>query len=274
MISVLILTLDEEVNILDCIQSLPDAWRKDIVILDSESQDGTRELAEKAGARVITRPFANYADQRNFGLSQDFAYEWILMIDADERVTPELAQEIERIFAGSPSNISMYRCRRKDMFMARWLKRSSGYPTFFPRLFRKGSVRVEREVNEEYHCDGEVGQLAGHLLHYPFNKGLDWWYQRHARYASMEARKLLAERDGRTLRFADVVSSDPARRRAALKQIAYRLPGRPMLVFLYLYVFRAGFLDGVPGYHYAAMRASYEIMIDSMQASIRYGEQI
>jgi hypothetical protein len=157
----------------------------------------------------------------------------------------------------------MFRVRRKDIFMGRWLRRSSGYPTWFPRVFRRGRVCVEREINEVYKACGTVLQLTGHILHYPVNKGLEWWFERHNRYSSMEAKQLRMERYERLSLVFDACAFDPTRRRAALKQIFYRMPARPILIFLYLYVIRLGFLDGRPGYIYAMMRAAYEIMIDA-----------
>lgn len=274
MISVLILTLNEARNITDCVASLPDNWRDDVLILDSESEDETRTIASEMGTRVKVHPFSNYASQRNFGLEQSFKNEWILMIDADERVTPELAAEIETRLSKVDPDVDMFRCRRKDMFMGRWLRRSSGYPTYFPRLFRKGTVRVEREINEEYFCSGRVETLREHLIHFPFSKGLQWWYERHARYAAMEARTLSEEHSARPLTLSDLLSSDPGERRASLKQIAYRLPFRPSIVFFYLFLIRGGFLDGKPGYNYARMRQSYETMIDAMFAGLSRNERL
>jgi glycosyltransferase involved in cell wall biosynthesis len=264
MISALILTFDEEVNIADCIASLP--WRSDVHVLDSGSRDRTQEIARAHGAKVTERPFTNYADQRNFGLALPFAHEWIVMIDADERVTPKLAREIEQHVAEADDDTAMFRVRRKDMFMGRWLRRSSGYPSWFPRVIRRGRVRVAREVNELYACDGLARQLTEHLTHYPFNKGIDWWFERHARYSSVEARLLTSRDDVARASWAHLFSYDPLTRRAALKRLAYSLPGRPFLSFLYLYFVRLGFLDGPAGYHYASMRMAYEVMIDTKAA--------
>jgi len=185
------------------------------------------------------------------------------MLDADERMTPELAADIEREISAAGSDVAMYRVRRRDIFMGRWLKRSSGYPTWFPRVFRRGHVTVEREINETYTSSGKALQLEGHLDHYPFNKGIDWWFERHNRYSAMEAKLLLAK-DG-----ASAVPSrkgDPAARRAAAKAFAYSLPLRPYLIFVYLYLLRGGFLDGRPGWVFANMRLAYEIMIDAKVA--------
>jgi len=151
--------------------------------------------------------------------------------------------------------------RRKDYFLGRWLRRSSGYPTWFGRLIRIGRVRVQREINEEYIADGKVAYLQSHLLHYPFNRGVEYWYDRHNRYSSMEARAKIGS-DGASLNWSALLSSDPVDRRRGLKRLAYRLPLRPVLVFMYWYVWRFGFLDGRAGFAFSTMRASYEQMID------------
>ena len=156
--------------------------------------------------------------------------------------------------------VTMYRMRRKDMFMGRWLKRSSGYPTWFGRLFRKGMVRVEREINEEYYTNGEVGLLKGHLIHYPFNKGISYWLERHNRYSSMEAVKLREERDAPVV-WRDFSSSDPMLKRKTFKALAYRMPFRPLLTFCFLYFVKLGLLDGKAGFHFSIMRSIYEYMI-------------
>lgn len=236
-------------------------------MLDSGSTDRTREIAEGYGATVHRRVFTDYAEQRNHGLTLPFRNEWVLMLDADERLTPELADEIALATGQIDANADMFCVRRKDMFLGGWLKRSSGYPTWFPRLFRRGRVRVERAINEEYKAAGETHQLDGHIEHYPFDKGLEWWFERHNRYSTMEVVVLERERGQRKIAFTDLFSREPRRRRAAFKQIAYRMPGRPLLTFLYLYFVRLGFLDGRAGFHFASMRMAYEIMIDAKMAA-------
>lgn len=263
-LSALVLTLNEETNIADCLGSIP--WRDDIRVLDSGSTDRTCEIAQAHGVTVHRRLFTDYAEQRNHGLALPFEHEWVLMLDADERLTPELAEEIARAIDGAEIDVDMFCVRRKDIFLGRWLKRSSGYPTWFPRILRRGRVRVERAVNEEYKPIGKTRQLNGHIEHYPFAKGLEWWFERHNRYSTMEAAVLERER-GRKIAAADLFGREPRRRRAALKQIAYRVPGRPFLTFLYLYVLRLGFLDGRAGFQFASMRMAYEIMIDAKTAA-------
>ena len=267
MYSVVILTRDEAVNIGDCIASIP---TDDIVVLDSHSTDDTCDIASAAGARIFKRDFDNYAAQRNAALDlPGYRHPWVLMLDADERMTPALHAEIVRRLGTAGPDIGMFRMRRQDMFLGRWLQRSSGYPTWFGRLLRLGSVRVEREINEEFCTSLVIGELENHIIHFPFNRGIAYWFERHNRYSTMEALVLAQERS-RPIAWRDLLSGDPLARRKAAKQLAYRMPGRPTLIFLYLYVLRAGFRDGRPGLLFCRMRTLYERMIDLKVSAARY----
>jgi len=269
-ISILILTYDEAINLADCLSSVK--FSDDLVVLDSGSTDGTVQLAESAGATVLQRPFDNYAAQRNFGLAYNFKHDWVLMLDADERIPKGFVKEIRKVTDRREDPVTLYRMRRKDMFMGRWLKRSSGYPTWFGRLFRKGRVSVEREINEEYYTDGEVGMLEGHLIHYPFNKGIEYWIERHNSYSSMEAKRLLKERES-PVAWSGFLSKDPMLRRKAFKQFAYRVPCRPWFTFCFLYIAKLGFLDGLPGFQFSLMRATYEFMISMKMRELKREEK-
>ncbi|MGC8495375.1 MAG: glycosyltransferase family 2 protein [Syntrophobacteraceae bacterium] len=260
MISVVILTRNEEVDLPGCLASV--VWSDDVVVFDSFSTDRTVEIAGEAGARVFQRRFDNYAAQRNAALEEvDYRHPWIVMVDADERWDRALFEEMSVAIRNGDPEVCLYYLRRKDFFRGVWLRRSTGYPTWFGRLMKPGMVRVEREINEEYCTSGRVGYLQGHFIHYPFSKGIDFWFERHNRYSSMEAARLVQETKGR-LRVAALLSKDPVVRRKWLKQLAYRLPGRPFLVFLYLYLFRLGALDGLTGLGYCTLRTIYEYMID------------
>jgi glycosyltransferase involved in cell wall biosynthesis len=259
-VSVLILTLNEESNIAECIESC--AWSDDIVVFDSMSEDGTGDIARKKGARVLQRRFDNYAAQRNAALTTvPYKHSWVLMVDADERVPADLAAEVQSAVANAADQIAMYRMRRKDHFLGKWLRRSSGYPSWFGRLVRLGRVRVEREVNEEYIADGRVGHLKAHLHHFPFNRGIAYWFDRHNRYSTMEAAAKLGMHRERIMLGA-LLKGDPIDRRRTLKQLLYYIPFRPQIVFVYLYIFRLGILDGRAGFHFSRMRATYEMLID------------
>ena len=266
-VSVLVLTLNEEINLGECIDSC--AWSDDVVVFDSFSTDETRAVALGKGARVVERKFEDYASQRNAALANvSFRHPWVLMIDADERVPPGLAAEIESAVAASNTATVLFRLRRRDFFLGRWLKRSSGYPTWFGRLLRVGRVRFENAFNEEAVADGAVGYLQEHLHHFPFNKGLSYWFERHNRYSTMEAIAQAALKSER-LRPLGLIAADPAERRRALKRLAHRLPQRPLLTFFYLYVVRLGMLDGRAGFHFSQMRAVYELFIDLKVTEIK-----
>jgi glycosyltransferase involved in cell wall biosynthesis len=260
-VSVVILALNEEINLGDCLESCK--WCDDVVVFDSYSTDRTCSIAESMGARVIQRRFDNYAAQRNAALNEvRYKHPWVLMVDADERVTGELAEEIANTPVLADPTVSLVRMRRKDYFLGRWLRRSSAYPTWFGRLVRLGHVRVEREFNEDCVTEGVTALLKEHLVHFPFSRGTAHWFERHNRYSTMEARIVLATRGDVMLSMTVLFAKDPALRRQLLKQLAYRTHGRPLLVFLYLYFFRLGLLDGLPGLYFSALRAGYELMID------------
>jgi glycosyltransferase involved in cell wall biosynthesis len=258
--SILILTLNEEANLPGCLASIRQC--DDIVVLDSCSTDQTEQIAKDAGVRFFRRPFDNYGSQRNFGLNEiEYKNPWVLMVDADEKVPPELFDEINTIIKNGEQNISLYRMKRKDFFLGGWIKHSSGYPTWFGRLVKVGEVKVERAINEEYVTEGKVGLLKNHLHHYPFNKGFAAWLEKHNRYSSMEA-QLIVQGGLEWPSLADFFHKDPAIKRKAVKSIVYRMPGRPLLMFLVLYIFRMGFLDGKAGFTFCLLRFFYEFMIN------------
>lgn len=266
-ISVLILTLNEEVNLPGCLEAV--AWSDDVVVFDSGSTDRTVEIARARGARVFQRVFDNYAGQRNAALTQvQYQHPWVLLVDADERWPREMYEEMKDAIARD-GDISIYYFLRKDMFLGRWL-RHTGYPTWAGRLLKRGAVTVERAINEQYRTTGRPGYLQGHFIHYPFNRGIAHWLHRHNQYSSLEAQTLAGEVKGR-LCWRDLFSREPAQRRRALKQVAYRLPCRPLLVFGYLYFLRFGFLDGSAGLTYCRLRMIYEYMIDVKIRELRQG---
>ncbi len=259
-ISVLILTLDEQINLPRCLDSLK--WCNDVVVLDSGSKDTTQSIATQWGARVVERPFDNYAKQRNYGL-KDISYQnsWVLMVDADEVVPMDLVEEMAKVVALGDDATTLYRMRRKDHFLGQWIKRSSGYPTYFGRLVRPDRVSVEREINEEFVTDGNIELLENHLYHYPFNKGFASWIGKHNRYSSMEA-ELLKDGALEGASLANLFGNDPADRRRAVKAIVYRFPFRPLMMFFALYIVRGGFLDGRAGLTFCLLRSFYEFMIN------------
>jgi glycosyltransferase involved in cell wall biosynthesis len=259
-VSVLILTLNEETNLRDCLASL--AWSDDIVVLDSFSTDRTCEIATASGARVVQRKFDNWSAHQNWAVSNiQFKHPWVLYLDADERCTPELRDDVIAIGNGASSHAA-YRIRRKDFFMGRWLKHAQLYPTWLVRLFRPASIRYERLVNPVAVVEGTTGQLAAHIDHYPFSHGVAHWIARHNKYSDMEAIEAVKAREQLAFKLHDVFSRDPNVRRRALKEVFFRMPARPAVKFVYYYLWRRGFLDGRPGFTYATLQAFYEYMIE------------
>lgn len=261
MISVLVLTLNEEQCLPACLESV--AWSDDVVVFDSMSSDRTCEIARSTGARVFQREFDNFASQRNAALTRvRFCNDWVLMLDADEQVPQDLAAEMERAVRTASDDVVMFRMRRKDFLYGKWLKRANAYPTWFGRLVLPARVIVEREINEQFLADGKVLELSGHLYHHSYRAGFHRWIETQNRHSTMEADLLVQEEKKVAVINAGYFSSDPVKRRQVIKKLAMVLPGRPIVVFVYWYLFRLGFLEGRAGFTHCVLRAFYEYMID------------
>jgi glycosyltransferase involved in cell wall biosynthesis len=271
MVSVLILTFNEEDNLPRCLQSL--SWSDDIVVFDSFSTDRTVEIAKAAGARVVQRRFDNENDHRTASLQVEFKYPWVYNPDADEITPPEFQREILEVTADPIRAEVAYRARFKTMFLGQWLKYSSLYPTWVIRLFKPEKVKFERSINLRYVIDGAEGRLSHHFEHHTFNKGLNAWFDKHNRYSWHEAAESLNSLSTARFKWGHLVSSNAVLRRRALKELSFRLPWRPTFRFLYMYLFRRGFLDGRAGLIYCRLLALYEYMIVVKMAEIQRRQQ-
>jgi glycosyltransferase involved in cell wall biosynthesis len=270
MISVVILTLNEAASLQRSLDSV--AWSDDVLVVDSGSTDATVGIATAAGARVVSRPFDSFAGQRNFAMETGaFRHPWVLHLDADEVVTPELRDELQALARGAvAAAMPVYRIPSRLIFMGRWLRHAGMYPAYQVRFGRADALRFvdhghgQREVQPPE----QVGTCAAPLDHYNYSNGINDWFARHQRYARREATQAIADA-GEALPLAALAGADATGRRRALKQVAYRLPLRPLLRFLYVYVAKAGFLDGRAGFHYAAMIGVYQYMIDLNELEAR-----
>jgi glycosyltransferase involved in cell wall biosynthesis len=260
-ISVLIPTKNEAQDLLGCLASL--SWCDDIQVFDSYSTDATVTLAQAAGAKVTQRVFDGYASQKNAALhSLSFKHRWVLLLDADERVTPALVAEMQAWVKSAPEEVAAVRIQRRDYLFGTWLKHAQISPWYL-RLVRPERVKFEREVNEVLVPDGEVAELNEPFDHYPFSKGFAHWIEKHNRYSSMEAQRALEERRG-DVPFSfkkALLASDFHERRYHQKGFFYRLPCRPLIKFFYMMVVRRAVLDGRAGVTYASLQAIYEYFI-------------
>jgi glycosyltransferase involved in cell wall biosynthesis len=260
MISVLILTKNEEDNLPACLASVN--WSDDVHVLDSHSADGTVPIARSAGAHVHFRDFDSFAAQQNWALRNiPFRHPWVFYLDADERVTPALKESMLQA-AAAPGPCVAFRVQRRDFFMDTWLKHVQLSP-YFLRLFRPEKMQYERLGHPVSVPDGPVGQVQGYLDHYPFSKGIAEWIAKHNFYSTQEAQQILLNRQSGaecSLKKA-FFARDFHERRRHQKEIFYRIPARPLFKFAMTYLGRRGFLDGRAGLAYSLLQAFYEYMI-------------
>ncbi len=248
LLSVIVLTRDEEANLPHLLDSL-EGLGAEVFVVDSGSTDRTVEIAKARGCRVFEHPFENYAAQRNWAFDNlPIASAWTLCLDADERLTPELVAEIgERLGRGEPTADGFMLCKR-TVFMGRWLRRGGQYPSWHLRLFRTGRGRCEdRLYDQHFVVEGEVAKLESDYIDV-LTDSLDKWVERHNRWASLEAAELVSG-----LRSGQVqprLAGTPIERKRWLRSSFYRrFPPflRAFLLFFFDYIIRLGFLDGKPG---------------------------
>lgn len=265
-VSVMIMTLNEENNLPGALRSL--TWCDDVVVFDSYSTDRTTEIAEEMGARVVQRKFDSFGPHQTWGLKEiDYKHRWVFMLDADERMTDGLREEIERIAAKwetgehtEEKDPVAYYCGRRNFFRGKWIKHAMP-PGNNMRFFQPHLIRFEREVHQVPVVDGEIGYMKGMFDHFNFSKGIGEWIIRHNRYAEMESHENIRARKESLVQFMNLFSRDRNTRRLEMKNISLRLPMRPLIKFGYMYVLKGGFLDGKAGWTYCKLQAMYEYMI-------------
>jgi glycosyltransferase involved in cell wall biosynthesis len=231
-VSVTIITLNEAANIDACLETV--AWADEIVVVDSGSTDGTPDRARARGARVIVRDWPGYPAQKNFAASQA-THDWILSVDADERVTPDLAAEI-RSTLESAGGAAGYRIPRVTWHLGRWIRTTDWYPDYQLRLYdRRRANWPPRIVHESVTADGPVRYLKHDLQHYAY-RDIGHHHEVMNRYTSLAARQMFEQ--GRRAGVMDLVVHPPA-------------------AFVRNYLLKRGFMDGLPGFVISAMNAHY-----------------
>jgi len=227
-----IITFNEAANIQAALESL--SWADEIIVVDSESTDDTVAIARNYTDHVIVRPWPGYIAQKNFAAAQA-RHEWIFSLDADERVTPELAREIKSVLAHARDTAG-YRVPRITFHLGRWMRSTDWYPDYQLRLYDRRRARwAGRYVHESVKADGPVQGLRGELQHFAY-RDLAHHFQTIDRYTTLAARQMFE--DGRRAGFFDLMVHPPA-------------------AFFRNYVLRGGFKDGVPGLIVSAMNARY-----------------
>lgn len=264
-VSVIVPIRNEAENLPRCLASV--SWADEIYVVDSQSTDGSEEIAQKHGAKVVQFDFnGTWPKKKNWALqSLLFKHDWVFILDADEVLPPEAETEFARAIT-SAGEISGYWINRHFMFLGRRL-RHSYYPNWNLRLFRHALGRYEKltgaetssgdnEVHEHVVVQGPTARLECEMEHHAF-PSIEVFVEKHNRYSNWEARVAADELLSGTPRD---LSNAPVERRRRLKLLSQRLPFRPLLRFLYIYIWQKGFLDGRDGYYFARLHAVYEFL--------------
>jgi len=285
-VSVLIPAKNEEANLPSCLESVKIA--DEIFVVDSQSSDRSLEIAEKSGANVVQFHFnGRWPKKKNWSLENlPFRNEWVLIVDCDERITPELWEEIAAAIQNP--NYDGYYLNRKVFFLGKWIRYGGKYPDWNLRLFKHKKGRYENlnteeirntgdnEVHEHVILKGSVGYLKNDMLHIDF-RDIYHWLERHNRYSNWEARvylNLLNNTDDSGTIGANLFGSAVQRKRL-LKKLWVHLPFKPTLRFILFYIIRLGFLDGKAGYTYGRLLSQYEYQIGVKLYELRkFGGQL
>jgi glycosyltransferase involved in cell wall biosynthesis len=261
LVEIMIPTLNEAEHITEAVNSAKTLGP--VFVLDSHSTDGTQELARAAGATVVEHAFVDYGSQKNWGLDHlPFKGEWTFILDADERITPQLRAElIERV--AKQKAVSGYYINRTLLFMGQNVRHGGLYPSWNLRLFRRGAARYEnRSVHEHVICSGRTDYMRHEMLHVR-RESMSHYLEKHIRYADMESNEWLKWRLGHSANAPTAqLFKDALRWRQWVRRNVWpRLPARPLWRFLYMYFIRFGILDGRAGWHLSELMACYEYMI-------------
>ncbi|MFN3476672.1 MAG: glycosyltransferase family 2 protein [Candidatus Methylomirabilales bacterium] len=265
-LSVIILTSNEEASLPACLESLK-GLDCEVFVVDSGSTDRTMEIAKMAGVHWVEHPFETYAAQRNWAQQNlPIRSEWVLHLDADERLTPELVREINQVLQEPLHEIDGFLLRRRTIFMGRWIRHGGHYPSYHLRLFRRGQGFCEdRLYDQHFLVNGRVRRLRHDYLNV-LMLDLSGWTQRHLRWAELEARELMAPPNGGP-RVHPALLGNPIERRRWLRESLYaRFPlfARAFFYWFYRYVIRLGFLDGKEGLIFHFLQGFwYRFLVDA-----------
>jgi len=270
MISVIILTKNEEKDIPQCLESV--SWSDDIHILDSGSTDKTVEIAKQCNVKVSHNAFESFGKQRNYALDNlTIKNEWVLFLDADEVVTESFKNAIEKAVLTADPQIAGFYCCWKMILDGRWLKYCDNFPKWQFRVLKKSRARFTDfgHGQKEDAILGGIGYIKEPYLHFGFSKGWSHWIDRHNRYSTQEAVARLQNCPP----FKNVFSRCASVRNTALKSWLSRVPGWPVLRFLQAYIFNLGIIEGIPGLIYCLNMSYYEFLIQIKMREIKSQER-
>lgn len=281
-ISVVILARDEELNLPACLASLRDV-ADEIFVVDSGSTDGTRAIAAAAGAIVVDHAFTGHNAQWRWALAElPIRNAWVLGLDADQRLTLELADELAELFsgAGPGGDIDGFYVARRNIFRGRWIRWGGYYPKYLLKLFRRSALRFEddRRLDHHFRVAGRTAKLAHDIIEENHKEeDIDFWIRKHLRYADLLAHEELERAAGRGSRHVrPVVFGTPDERAEWLKHTWHKLPRfvRPAGYFFWRYFIRLGFLDGRQGFVFHFLHAFwFRLVADLKLEEIRRHER-
>ncbi len=262
-IEVLIPTFNEELNIPHALHSVVE-WASAVHVVDSESTDRTREIAESLGANVVVQPWLGYAKQKNWALENlPIKSDWVFILDADEAVTPALRDELLEIAKRPASEVPEdgFYVNRLTYFLGRPIRHCGYFPSYNLRFFKHGRALYEdRDVHEHMVVQGQTSRLR-HIMTHEDRRGLEHFIAKHNRYSTLEAKEIIREgiRDKR--KRARSLERGIALRRFLKQHVQPRLPFAGLWRFIYMYVVRLGFLDGLVGLRFCLLLACYDFFI-------------
>jgi len=267
-LAAVILTFNEERNLDECLGSLA-GWVSELHVVDSGSTDQTLAIAARHGARVTPHPFETHAKQWQWALlALPLEADWVLALDADQHVTPELAAEIGRLVTSNDPAIAGGYVKRRQVFRGRWIRHGGYYPKYLLKLFRRSAVWMDEGdlVDHHFHVRGNTVLLDHDIVEDNRNEAsIEAWTAKHNRYAVLQAKEQLARAAAGTNGTRGAPFGTPDERVLWLKQVWNGLPlyWRPALYFVYRYVLRLGFLDGREGFVFHVLQAYwYRLLVD------------
>jgi glycosyltransferase involved in cell wall biosynthesis len=275
-VSTVILTFNEEANLPALLRSL-NGLECPVFVVDSFSTDRTCAIAAEAGATVVQHEFQNYGAQRNWAQANlPIATEYVLHLDADERLTPALVDEINAVVRADRKDVNGYLLRKRTVFMGRWIRHGGHYPSYHMRLFKKAAGRCEdRLYDQHYVVTGRAEKLANDYIDV-ITSDISAWSRRHVRWAELEAAEVTTASPGEGRVQPRALGTETERKRWLRQQLYARMPlfVRPFGYWFYRYVLRLGFLDGVEGLIFHFLQGLwYRFLIDVKIYELRTGRR-